>query len=170
MIDEILPQEHFGKSRLSGHWYIGPVVKIHSKSDFSSLLQMHHVFLLIRHTVQREFLRASQLLFPTKHMETFPFPKWAAWYRGRIIWGRVKSRRELRFFHSRELSPSLNFYFSYINWDKRWVELAVVEGLCHLGLYQSLTNAALLPLQLSLGRGVRVLAAQYPAALTRKQF
>lgn len=60
----------------------------------------------------------------------------------RGVWGKVKSRRELPFFHSRELSCLLNFYFSYINWGKRWVALAAVEGLCNRNLCQSLLNDA----------------------------
>lgn len=137
----MLPQEHFGKTRLLGHWYIGPIVKIHGERRFSNLLKMHHLFWLIHHTLQREFLKPSQLLFLKMCMETFCLAKRGPWYRVRIVRGKVKSRRKLRFFHSWELSCLLNFYFSYINWGKRWVKLAVVQGLCNGNLYQGLNDA-----------------------------
>lgn len=52
VIDEMSPWEHFGKAGLSGHQYIGPMVKIDGKSSFSSSLKMCHLFWLIHGIVQ----------------------------------------------------------------------------------------------------------------------
>lgn len=101
---------------------------------------MHHLFLFIHHSVQREFLKPSELLFLKTHVEIFCLSERGAWYTVRIIWRKVKSRRELWFFHNWELKCLLKFYFSYINWDKRWVEVPVVQGLCNRNLYQSLND------------------------------